>query len=66
MADRRSELIWHRSKTCESGACAEVAATGDSVMIQSSAYPEAAPVTLSHAEWREFLTALKDGVFDHL
>jgi hypothetical protein len=66
MTDRRGELVWHRSKTCEGGACAEVAATDDSVMIQSAAHPEAAQVTLSHAEWDEFLTALKEGKFDHL
>ncbi len=66
MADRRGELVWQRSKTCEGGACAEVAGTCDSVMIHSAAHPETAPVTLSHTEWHEFLAALKGGVFDHL
>ncbi len=66
MTDGRGELVWHRSKTCEGGACAEVTATNDTVMIHSSAHPRTAPVTLSHAEWHEFLTALKEGAFDHL
>lgn len=34
-------------------------------MVRSSAAPEAA-VTLTRAEWQEFLAGAKQGLFDHL
>ncbi len=62
----RSERVWHQSSTCEGGACAEVTATDDAVMVRNSANPSDAPVTLSHAEWQSLLAAVKEGTFDHL
>jgi hypothetical protein len=62
----RSEPAWHRSSTCEGGACAEVTATEDAVMVRNSAKPDEALVTVSHAEWREFLARLKKGTLDQL
>lgn len=62
----RSELVWHRSSTCESGACVEVAATDDAVMVRNSASLHNAPVTMSHIEWRELLAQAKEGAFDRL
>jgi hypothetical protein len=59
------ELVWHRYK-CESGACVEVAPTGDTVLLRSSSSPDAAPVTLSRDEWRQFLAGAKEGAFDHV
>jgi predicted secreted Zn-dependent protease len=55
----RGEVMWRRSINCEGGACVEVTATEDAVMVRNSAKPGAALVTVSHAEWREFLTRLK-------
>jgi hypothetical protein len=54
--------VWHRSSTCESGACVEVAATEDAVVVRNSAEPDNALVTVSHAEWLEFLAGLKEGI----
>jgi hypothetical protein len=62
----RGEAVWHQSSTCEGGACAEVAATDDAVMVRNPANPGDAPVTLSHAEWQGFLAAVKEGTFDRL
>jgi Domain of unknown function (DUF397) len=62
----RGELAWHQSSTCEGGACAEVAATDDVVMVRNPANPCDTPVTLSHAEWQGFLAAVKEGTFDRL
>jgi hypothetical protein len=55
--------MWHR--TCEGGACAEVAARGDVIMLRSSLSPDAI-VTLTRDEWRDFLAGAKDGRLDHL
>lgn len=62
----RSELVWHRSSTCESGACVEVAATDDAVMVRNSASLQEAPVTMSHLGWHEFLAQAREGAFDRL
>jgi Domain of unknown function (DUF397) len=60
------ELVWHRGRACESGACVEVATTGDTVMVRSSADPSGIHVTLSRDEWQEFLAGAKEGAFDRL
>jgi hypothetical protein len=62
----RGEPVWHRRSTCESGACVEVAATDDAVMVRNSANRGDTPVTLSHAVWQGFLAEVKEGAFDRL
>jgi hypothetical protein len=59
------ELVWRRGR-CDGGACVEVAATGEAVMIRSSADPDSMPVTLSRDEWRVFLAEVKEGIFDRV
>lgn len=59
------QLVWHRYK-CEGGACVEVAATGDGILLRSSSNPESKPVTLSRDEWHHFLAGAKEGAFDHV
>ena len=53
--------IWQRS--CESGACIEAAAKGESVILRSSVAPEAI-LAFTRAEWQEFLAGAKQGHFD--
>ena len=60
------ELMWRRGVSCEGGACVEVASVGDAVLVRSSADPHGALLSLSRAEWREFLAGAKDGSFDQL
>src|SRR5712691_428819 len=50
-----------RGTWCESGAAVEVAATGDTVMVRSSANPDDPSVTLSCDEWQEFLATAAGG-----
>lgn len=57
------ELVWHRGK-CDGGACVEAAADGDTVLVRSSAEPDATPTALSCEEWWEFLADVKQGAFD--
>jgi hypothetical protein len=59
------ELMWHRAR-CDGGTCVEVAATGEAVMVRSSADPDGTPVTLSRDEWQAFLAGVKDGAFDRV
>lgn len=58
------ELTWQRV-SCEGGACLEVAASNEVVMMRTSMAPDTI-VRLSRDEWRQFLTSAKDGLFDRL
>ena len=60
------KYVWHRSGRCESGACVEVAAVDDAIMVRSSLNPESKPVTITRKEWKEFLYGVKEGAFDHI
>ncbi len=50
---------------CDSGACVEIAFQGESVLVRSSRTPEIT-LTLTRAEWTEFLAGAKQGQFDRL
>jgi hypothetical protein len=43
----------------------EIAVQGEAVMVRSSTAPEAT-LTLTRAEWQEFLSGAKEGLFDRL
>jgi hypothetical protein len=58
------ELMWHRGILCEGGACVEVAASGDTVLVRTSTDLDATPVALSCEEWWGFLADVKQGAFD--
>jgi hypothetical protein len=58
-------LTWYKGRPCDSGACVEVAMTGNEVLVRSSVIP-ASRIILTCEEWREFLAGAKDGLFDHL
>jgi hypothetical protein len=59
------ELVWHRGR-CDSGACVEVATTGDAVLVRNSADPGGTLVALSRDEWQGFLAEVKDGIWDRV
>jgi hypothetical protein len=66
MTDRlETGLVWHRC--CESGACVEVAVTGDGehVMLRSTENPDDRAV-MDADEWKEFLAGVKKGAFDQV
>jgi Domain of unknown function (DUF397) len=59
-----SGLAWRKGR-CDGGACVEVAAHGDEVMVRSTADPDAT-FRMSFHEWQEFLAGAKEGLFDEL
>jgi hypothetical protein len=61
----RSELIWHAGRRCDSGACVEIAALDEAVLVRSSLAP-GLTLTVTRPEWQEFLAGAKEGLFDHL
>jgi hypothetical protein len=65
MTDRPPvELTWRRI-SCEGGACPEVAASDEAVMVRSSKSPDTV-VQMSRDEWRQFLVSAKAGLLDSL
>jgi hypothetical protein len=59
-----SELAWRKGR-CDGGACVEVAAHGDVVMMRSTADLDST-FKMSFDEWQEFLAGAKEGLFDEL
>lgn len=60
------ELTWHVGRLCESGACIEVAALGETVMMRSSVDADGRSLSVSRNEWQAFLDGVKDGRFDEV
>ena len=58
------ELSWQRGR-CDGGACVEVAAQDEVVMVRSSVHPSTT-LEISRDEWRQFLAGATDGIFDEL
>ncbi|MFD0273831.1 DUF397 domain-containing protein [Kitasatospora sp. NPDC127111] len=57
-------LEWERPKACADGAsCPEVAVSADTVYLRSSLQPDAV-AQLTTAEWRDLLSAIRNGEFD--
>ncbi len=57
-------IVWRRSSACEGGACVEVAITDGGALVRNSAYPRYKLAVGGNAAWREFITAVKEGIFD--
>ncbi|MGV9268833.1 DUF397 domain-containing protein [Kitasatospora sp. NPDC003701] len=58
------ELDWQRPSACGDGNnCPEVAITPDAVYLRSSLHPTSV-AQLTTDEWRDLLTAIRNGEFD--
>lgn len=56
-------IAWRRSRSCESGACVEVAFLGRSVAVRDSESPGNPMLTCASQQWEVFVAAVKDGTF---
>jgi predicted secreted Zn-dependent protease len=61
-----TSLTWRTAFSCNGGACVQVAASGRSVLIGSSRKPGSPVLAYTREKWREFVTGVKKGDFDHL
>jgi Domain of unknown function (DUF397) len=59
-------LNWRKSRTCESGACVQVARRGDHVLIGNTNDPNGQVSEFTTDEWRNFLVGAKMGDFDDI
>jgi hypothetical protein len=60
------DIVWHVSRTCESGACVRVARRGETVLIGNTNSPEGLVSEFTMDEWRHFLAGAKLGDFDEV
>jgi hypothetical protein len=65
MAAQDDAPRWHISTRSASGNCVEVQARTDTVLIRDSKERDGAVLSFDRAAFRDFLDAVKDGVFDH-
>ncbi len=59
-----SPLTWRKSTRCGTGACVEVAGSGDHSLVRDAKDPAGPVLAFSRPAWRTFLTALRAGEFD--
>ncbi|WP_078860217.1 DUF397 domain-containing protein [Streptomyces rubellomurinus] len=58
------DIAWRKPSACGDGNnCPEVAITSDSVYVRSTLQP-AAIAQLTPAEWRDLVSAIRNGEFD--
>jgi predicted secreted Zn-dependent protease len=59
-------LTWRTALSCNGGACVQVAAKENSVLIGNSRRPRSRVLEYSPDEWHEFVAGIKKGDFDDL
>lgn len=57
-------LEWCRSSKCDAGACVEVAALGEMVLIRDSAEPGLTPLAVRRDAWWDFVSSIVAGHFE--
>jgi hypothetical protein len=57
--------VWIKSKASQvNGNCVEVAFDAEAVRVRNSRDPHGPVLSISHTEWRAFLTGARGGEFD--
>lgn len=61
-----SEPTWRTVRSCDGGACVQVAASGPMILIADSKTPGGPALSYTVDEFREFIIGAKNGDFDDL
>lgn len=61
-----SGSAWRTARTCDGGACVQVAASGEMILIADSKTPGGPALSYTVTEFREFIIGAKNGDFDDL
>lgn len=59
-------LVWRTPLRCDSGACVEVAASGQMILVADSKAPKGLVLSYTRTEFREFILSAKNGDYDDL
>jgi predicted secreted Zn-dependent protease len=57
---------WRTALNCNGGTCVRVAAAGQMIIVGDSKSPDGPILRYTSAEWREFVSGVKNGDFDDL
>jgi predicted secreted Zn-dependent protease len=66
MQEGNTSLTWRTALSCNGGTCVKVAATAQMILVGDSKTPNGPILTYTPAEWREFVSGVKNGDFDDL
>lgn len=61
-----TSLTWRTALSCNGGHCVKVAATRQMILVGDSKAPDGPILSYTPAEWREFVSGVKNGDFDDL
>jgi predicted secreted Zn-dependent protease len=61
-----NNLTWRTAHSCDGGACVQVAADRDIILIRNSRQPGGPLLEYTTQEWHEFVSGIKKGDFDDL
>lgn len=61
-----TNLTWRTALSCNGGTCVKVAAAGQMIVVGDSKTPNGPILSYTSAEWREFVSGVKNGDFDDL
>ena len=59
-------LTWRTALSCNGGACVQVAATENGLLLGNTRQPSGPMLSYTPDEWREFVAGIKKGDFDDL
>lgn len=59
-------LAWRTPLRCDSGACVQVAANGEMILVADSKAPEGPVLSYTRNEFEEFILSAKNGDYDDL
>jgi predicted secreted Zn-dependent protease len=59
-------LTWRTALSCDGGACVEVAADRNIILMRNSRQPGGPLLQYTPEEWNEFISGIKKGDFDDL
>jgi hypothetical protein len=61
----RISLIWRKStRSASDGNCVEIAVAARAVAVRDSTQPDAGALIFGRRPWSEFVTELKQGIYD--
>lgn len=59
-------FVWRIPTLCDSGACVQVAASGQMILMADSKEPEGPVLSYTRSEFRQFILSAKNGYYDDL
>ena len=56
---RERQVVWHRTRYCESGACVEVASDGKNILVRDPNDCQDSHLIVPPGSWQDFLDRIR-------